>query len=696
MEDIVVLAEIEKSQDLTVLPTAHEPSIWRYCIFATGSILPFMKDTYNRLPIRVTNILVDFKEYTKFEEIEQLRALNENEGGWVNKGAVLYVRFPHYFPPITFFSFKYGIYIGFTNNKPVLRNKLMFRSGLQNAPVVEQSADTFSYDKMKFNSASVTLDNSDGHFDNMSNYFGNEFNLLVGNVKDLDDETDNFFNLAQYYIANFILKLDNVTFQLKDKRERLSARIPNKVFTLNEFPFLDDNNVDKDMQEAYGHCFGVPGVCLQGKQIKARDGELAIEGNLSQYRFRFASKISRIDAIRVKMTAGSVGLEGGRPGETRQVDGWTTVYQRELPEGDKDQWVGWKLGISQGNITDYLYKGEITLSWDVVKRGGNYENEINEVVMDGVFIDDEYINGGTAQRISPLSIISHIMEKYSSVPYLNNWYYVNESGKKEIEEELGELNNTRPENEIGILFDKSITVYEAIERIQSGCIKGFQFHVYQNKFTARVDNPKRKIKGLINQTDILNLNEIEIDWNTEIYGSFTDIEYRHNYNDDTGWHYIDRTKERQILNLYRIEKAWGVNTLLANKEGAEEKSNIYLDDFQVMRPLIKGIKLGGLKWFKLLRVYDMWDIDFSVRGDDIERYPHHLVRLLEDIGLDRFISVKNQTKLDSEEHIAMISDKKYNLSKREFVGILRCQLIKVSPDTQTGEVTIDIRVREAV
>jgi len=679
LEEITILAEIEHTNKLTT-PTALEHGIWRYCLYATGSILPFMDDTFNRLPIKVNNIIIDHVEYIKYESIEELWNLSGDKHGWVNIDGIVYVRFQGYKPPFVFYSALYGALFGFTNGSPVLIDDVMYIPGLLSAPVISQSADVFTYDRMKFNSAVISIENTKGQFDNVAltrGMFGNEFNLRFGEIKEgVKPLLSDFTLLAQYYIANINVALEKATFHLKDKRERLSAKIPDKQFTLEEYPSIDDNLVGKEMQEVYGHCFGVPGICLHGKQIYQSISPLIA---LTQYRFRFSSRITSVDKIRVKMTAGEIAVTEGQPGDTVKIDGWTTVYQRVKPNDlSSDDWPEpwtsagrWKPGIIPGNISKQnLDNGEITLHWEVAKQGGNYENGINEVRMDGVFINKK----------TPLEIITDIMDNYSNIQFDKKRYNISE-----IVEELTPLHH-----EIGIMFDKSISVYEAIEKLQGGCVCGFQFYVHKNLFTARLDNPNRQsINKIILHTDIKNLNEVEVDWNADLYGTYTDIEYCRDYSEGTGRRVVDKSQRLDILDLHRIEKEWPAHSLLAEKKDAELKSAILLEDFSEMRPLIKNIKLFGRKWFEL-RVYDIYTIDFRIPGEEKDKYPHNLIRLIEDVGDERYIS----SWYKKEEYITLINNEKENIDKREFAGKLRCQILRVEPDMKTGITIIDVRVRK--
>jgi hypothetical protein len=695
-KELALFAEIESSNKIVSF-TAFEPGIWRILLYVTGDLLPFMEDNFRRTPVNVNNIIIDNEEYVLLgNDINELRSFNVNRGAYVNAGSVIYIRFPHFNPPYVFFSFAYGLLVGFTDGKPVLKDGIMYKTGLLTSPKINTSVDALAYDRMKFNVANVSIDNSDGQFDNAEEYFGNDFNLKYGEVENNEEElqqnfiqtieeagsekvvsiardTDEYIvlskdkqkkdeplkMLAQYYVENISVSLGKADFKLSDKRERFAAKIPSKQYTNNPekdgyyCPDIDDSYLDKDVQEVYGRCFGVPGVCLEGKRIYDDSGNY-----LNYYRFRFASQISRIDRIQVKMTSGEI--------DGIKTDGWTTVYENGQ----------WKQYIIPGNFNE-MANGIISLSSEVAKQAGEIDNQANEVRMDGIFKTFDCFPNGTP-RATPKRIIKYIMNEYSNV--LDSQFNLGE-----FNEELGPLDNY----EIGIMFDRSISVYEAIEKLQSGSVLGFQFQAHENKFTARLDNPNRAERQAISYLDILNLNEIEIDYNATLYGSYTNIEYALNYDESEPRKLIDKSKQKEILALHRVDKEWNAKTLLANENDAKFKSRIILEDFSKMRPIIKNIKLFGEKWFDL-RIYDIMYIDFRIPGDEIEKYPRHLIRLIRDVGEEEVLSLEENT----ERYVVMGSDEKKPLGRRGFAGRLRCELLGVAKDTLTGVTTIETRATE--
>jgi hypothetical protein len=141
----------------------------------------------------------------------------------------------------------------------------------------------------------------------------------------------------------------------------------------------------------------------------------------------------------------------------------------------------------------------------------------------------------------------------------------------------------------GIMFDKSISVYEAIEKLQGGSVMGFQFQVQGNLFTARLDDPDRKKrKEVISYLEIININEVEVDWNADLYGTFTNIEYAQNYSEKKYQAWVDRAKQQKILAIHRVNKEWNVKTLLAKEDYADEVAkNEWLDAVNTVAELRK-------------------------------------------------------------------------------------------------------------
>ena len=90
-----------------------------------------------------------------------------------------------------------------------------------------------------------------------------------------------------------------------------------------------------------------------------------------------------------------------------------------------------------------------------------------------------------------------------------------------------------------------------------------------------------------------------------------------------------------------------------------------------------------------MREYDIVEIDFRIPGEEQEKYPHHLIRLISEVGNGRLVAAGSMTN----EYVTLINDEKETAGKRNFVGELRCQILNIETDTQTAITTIDVKVR---
>jgi hypothetical protein len=295
-----------------------------------------------------------------------------------------------------------------------------------------------------------------------------------------------------------------------------------------------------------------------------------------------------------------------------------------------------------------------------------------EVRATGIFVDIQ----------NPGAIIKDIMSYYGEIQV--DQVFEND----EFDEELGKL------PDIGICLDKQEEIYAVIEKIQKGSLLGFQFMGKYDKYTARLDNPNRAEHPLLSPIpaeEILNLDEVEVNMNADLYATYTDIKYEKKWavdNDEEEYrHEINKSRQREILGLHRLDKAYEEELLVKDRAVAALKGCIILEEFSAIRPIITGIKLFGLKWFAL-RVYDIVFIDFVFTGGDDGAVTKKLVKLTQS-GNKQII---NGWADDTE--ILSLSPTGNKKKERNFAGRLRCQILSREIDTSTGIVTLSVRQRE--
>jgi hypothetical protein len=359
-------------------------------------------------------------------------------------------------------------------------------------------------------------------------------------------------------------------------------------------------------------------------------------------------------------------------------DGWTDIYHNPSYQSEYGwDWPGWKAGVTAGNLTRFG-EGIVGIYWESAHQGEKKDNATNDVRIDAIFSE---VN-------SPRDIIKDIIDTYAGKPFIDQNFDMTE-----FNTELAPLPN------IGICLDKQEDVYALIEKIQKGSILGFQFMGKYDVFTARLDNPNRPQRsdiGTINSDDILNLDEIEVDFNADLYATYTDIMYSKRWyteKDESEYlHEVNKSLRQDILDIHRLEKAYEDESLLISQNDAALKGAIILEDFSQIRPVISGIKLFGLKWFDL-RIYDIITVDFVLHGDIVDSMPSNVVQLIQFIEQEEVIT---DWDTDEDDEILVMEPeiKPVEKNRRDFIGKMRCQILSREIDPNTGIVTISVRKRD--
>jgi hypothetical protein len=381
MERIIPLATIEIRNPLSLVITPYNGIVWRvaYYLPAYQKNLPFMADADPGYPptSQFGSLLVNHLEYRRVDSME---ILNMTQGCYcVLNNNELYLHFINESYPMRNSQLGFGFMMGISSDAPAREAATEFEPRLLSLGDIEQSSDPINYTRMQFNSFSVSIDNSDGKFDNLTDIFGNSFNINLI-VFDAGKNIKNIWNIYQGYIANQTTTLNNIILSIKDKRELLSMMLPIKTYNSADFPFLDPKYNNKVIQEAYGHCFEILGTCIDSNRIV---------GNPDISRtFKFATKITRLDLLEVYI--------------------------------DKT----WTALTDPSKYTVDYYNGTVTLPIALAHDKGDKANSINEVRATGIFRNACY----------PLDIILDLIDQADSYTYSRENFNISE-----LTSELSEL-----------------------------------------------------------------------------------------------------------------------------------------------------------------------------------------------------------------------------------------------------------------
>jgi len=600
----IPVVELSNVKNISVIFTAWDSPIWRARLWVNPykQNLPFMTESdlnYNKYAIQLESVVIDFIQYLEVPSYDVLRITDKS---WMLDPldhSILYIHFENSNPPFSFLSFKHGLLVGFSYGKPLVFGELKTYPLLNDFPTVEDSADNFTYQKMKFASGTISIDNSSGMLDELIELFGNDINLLNYNLESKQLEV-----IRQFFINSYTIGLNDVKLNVKDSRSRLTYKAPNTFYDKTILPWLNKDLDNTIIQDAYGYCKGVKGTCLNRLQVYNTDVGPS-SGFNNWFTFKFARHITSIEEVWIKKsdiwTQVFPGL--GVPGNTDNSTG--TVYQSVNPYPIQliyKDILGNDLTVNVTNLNKdslgELYPtndGRIKIWWSqALKDNPGYlerrNGDADTCKMTGVFVDLHTAG----------DIIKDMMVYYGELPYdasyfnLQDWESEMAGGK-----------------EIGICLDKEDNIYNWIEKIQNGSMLGFQLLIYKNLFSARVDNPNRKESFNIRYNEILNRDKLEPELNGDNYATYTTINYAYEYTDEVWQTVIDKSQRLGILDVYKYEKEYTNDTYLVNKADVEQKGNIILESFMQVRPVIRGIELNGLHWDDIKLFSTGW-IDFNV------------------------------------------------------------------------------------
>jgi hypothetical protein len=556
---------------------------WQFLVWSDQkTLLPFMVQDTAVSPVydKIDEVVVN---QTSCEEVSSFDGLFP--GSFFQDGTGCYFIPPGYKPPwVSPAGVRGTLSVGLTTGKSYIRDTALYRGGLDYYPVVKEYADNIEAARMKFNSGSVALDNTDGSFDDAYSFFGNSLKVYIR-------DEGYVLPLYEYYIKDISISLSSVTFGLGDKRQRLSQKIPPGKFTAEEYPYMSNpgnteqksKHLGKVIPLAYGYCMNVPAICVDEFKIYAEGTSGALKPDRT---FKVCQRIISIDSVMVKMT------------------------QPSGSSGSQEVWTEQKGNIKSIDNANGLFTMNRQYCMPEIS-GAETIPEMFEVMVTGVF-------GLPESDCTPGKILAEIMSVYGGVSFGPSHYNVDE-----FNAELAPL------AKIGLYLDKEQDIFNVIETLQNGSDYSFQFMTDFDKFSAKRNDNERAVKTRIAQNDILNLSETKLTANTGEYATIVDIGYNTNHRDDSNERLIDKKNRDAILYLYKIEKAYRANTLLRTKNEADGKASRLAEYFSEPRPEISGITLFGRKWFDL-KCYDIVDIDLR-RNEPIESYGNSVIGRAEKI-----------------------------------------------------------------
>lgn len=174
----------------------------------------------------------------------------------------LYIRLEDFEPVLTN-NLILGVAVGysFKANDNNFYNDRYYEPRISQIFNLKKSIDPLFYGLLKYQSGNINFRNEDGEFDNWRerNLFQMAARVLIG---DYGNTYENFTNLYTGYIENDRRTWDRFVLTIQDPRKGLSQGVATNLLSQDDYPFLDDDNVDTSKPVAYGTILNASTYCL--------------------------------------------------------------------------------------------------------------------------------------------------------------------------------------------------------------------------------------------------------------------------------------------------------------------------------------------------------------------------------------------------------------------------------------------------
>jgi hypothetical protein len=530
----------------------------------------------------VSQVFVNGAAAVQMDSLAGLRESAPALAAWVQAGRLLYVRLclagadsaAHPGAGEWFFAHKsVGVTFAFTDGSFFYGAlSTPYRTGMTSSYTQKMSAEIGAYDKLKLNNINVSF---------LKNVLGDPFDY-IGQAFNLYDEHLN--KLEMQIVKNASADYDTAALNCKDVRSAFTDKIIDQKFNRADYTnssgnlIMSEETAKKYKADAAGYCAGVPGVCVN-------DGAFDSGGNGWDAGWRY-----------IRFGYGTIDVEKL---EIEGDQGWFE-YPEHKVEGD----LGWTAVDKSETLPDGT---AVTTTFIRVPAGAvnppptgtnepDYGGSGRRVRCTGTFHSER-------SNISrPLSVLRYLIERYSSIQWMTAWFNISE-----ITTELDKIKD----EPIGIYFDKPTDVFNGIAQLQGGCKWGWQMSTYGGLITARVDDPDRTVSMSAPFIDIANHLSLSVDADAESYVSDLSVKYGKNWESGDSFEYKDAETEVRVLDKFTVSKTLAIESLMKNESGARKRHAATSAYSLGICPRIEGVKLAKFSKYRVLRPYDVVEIDFG-------------------------------------------------------------------------------------
>ena len=261
---------------------SYEPNIWQWDVttFAEDTVFSFgfgsfgygsfgfggTADTGEEAEIfNIGSVIVNGVQYTSVSTLATLRS-TESTFKYDISTQLMLIHFEDDKNPDQFNgAIKLGVVNGFASQLPGIYNSTEYKPRVLSVPSFTESVDPLVFGLISFNTGAIALENTDGDLDNWKDILpiGSEVRVLLGGN---DLEYSDYTIILTTRIKDFDMDERIVTVNVADVRESLSNPIPENLFDIATYPFISDDNRNKQIPMRYGVLRNVEAFCTNEEE----------------------------------------------------------------------------------------------------------------------------------------------------------------------------------------------------------------------------------------------------------------------------------------------------------------------------------------------------------------------------------------------------------------------------------------------
>ncbi len=511
------------------------------------------KDETNDERIFILSVIANYT--TRFSNVISLAECKSTSESWFFDWdeQKLFINFGLDFHPL-YTPVEYLRAVGFCDTSVVYVGDTAFLPVVSSAPSIKQKQDLIGYDKLAFNTGSISLSNETGvlNFMRTMSLFNNDVALYYLKYDGRSEYSrDELVPLAWFLLDDVTIGKTAGKITLMDVRKSWSRKIPTHLFNATEYPNIDDDLIDKPVPLLFGSK-SIPAYCTNGN-IKT-----------GYVDYRVAEELTSISQV--------YKLDGnGKPVEIT-IPTIENVTNPDLANGS------FKLAAADARDADGE-PVEVFCSCTGTVDSGTYA--------------------------TPLGVLKWIEDKYNNAAFTDSFF-----DTTEIAAEIGSL------QPISVYtFDKQIEISELVRQMQEGSSNRFRYEISPSgKRTARLDNLDREPIMFVGKEEILENDKMELYTDKSTIAATIKINWGQ---DGVSGEYktvVDTSREGTVAQNARERPELEFDTFLDSRAHAVTRAALEATRLGQIRRFT-DCTLRGVR-FLTLRIYDMITVELVSETED--------------------------------------------------------------------------------